>query len=318
MNTNAPLDPVIDAVEVNGSASDSIHTYSMIERSDRLDFDIRDQSVRSPVTQPHRHEYFQIFANQAGAAPHLLGGRRCESVPRSLIFILPYRVHLAMVAPGSRYQLINFSSKFLRPDFALTPLEMEEASIAQYPELTPFIYQGWFDFVFDPVEFAYIETLLQRLQKARNHRTLGTLERARGAMLELIGMTTERFATELQSLAEQRIYLQGHTDALRRIFKFIDENLHQDIGLAEVAEAAFLSPNYLSQLLKKHTGQAFVDWLTGRRMERARDLLAHTADRVSTIAHRVGFSDEAYFTRRFNQRFGVAPTAYRRSLRGGS
>lgn len=318
MNTNAPLDPVIDAVEVNGSASDSIHTYSMIERSDRLDFDIRDQSVRSPVTQPHRHEYFQIFANQAGAAPHLLGGRRCESVPRSLIFILPYRVHLAMVAPGSRYQLINFSSNFLRPDFALTPLEMEEASIAQYPELTPFIYQGWFDFVFDPVEFAYIETLLQRLQKARNHRTLGTLERARGAMLELIGMTTERFATELQSLAEQRIYLQGHTDALRRIFKFIDENLHQDIGLAEVAEAAFLSPNYLSQLLKKHTGQAFVDWLTGRRMERARDLLAHTADRVSTIAHRVGFSDEAYFTRRFNQRFGVAPTAYRRSLRGGS
>jgi AraC-like DNA-binding protein len=50
-------------------------------------------------------------------------------------------------------------------------------------------------------------------------------------------------------------------------------------------------------------------------MERARDLLAHTSDRVSTIAHRVGFSDEAYFTRRFNKRFGVAPTAYRRSLR---
>ncbi|WP_396430620.1 helix-turn-helix transcriptional regulator [Limnohabitans sp.] len=315
MNHNAHIDPVLDSVEVSGCASDSIHTYSMIERSDRLDFDIRDQSVRPPVTQPHRHEYFQIFANQAGAAPHLLGGRRCESIPRSLIFVLPYRVHLAMVEPGSRYQLINFSSNFLRPDFTLTPLEMEEASIAHYPELTPFIYQGWFDFVFDPVEFAYIETLLQRLQKAHNHRTLGTLERARGAILELIGMTTERFATELQSLAEQRIYLQGHTDALRRIFKFIDESLHQDIGLAEVAEAAFLSPNYLSQLLKKHTGQAFVDWLTGRRMERARDLLAHTSDRVSTIAHRVGFSDEAYFTRRFNKRFGVAPTAYRRSLR---
>jgi AraC-like DNA-binding protein len=70
-------------------------------------------------------------------------------------------------------------------------------------------------------------------------------------------------------LAEQRFYLQGHTDAIRRIFKFIDENLYLNIGLDEVAEAAFLSTNYLSQLLKKHTGQAFVDWLTGRRMERA-------------------------------------------------
>jgi AraC-like DNA-binding protein len=127
---------------------------------------------------------------------------------------------------------------------------MEEASITQYPELTPFIYQGWFDFVFDPAEFAYIESLLQRLQQARSHRTLGTLERARGALFKLF-------------------YLQGHTDAIRRIFKFIDENLYLNIGLDEVAEAAFLSTNYLSQLLKKHTGQAFVDWLTGRRMERA-------------------------------------------------
>lgn len=314
MNTHAETAREQSPIDVDVLGLDAIHTYSMMERSDRLDFDIRDQSVRSPVTQPHRHEYFQIFANQAGAAPHLLGGRRCESVPRSLIFVLPYRVHLAMVAPGTRYQLINFSSRFLRSDFALSPLEMEEASITQYPELTPFIYQGWFDFVFNPDEFAYIESLLQRLQQASSHRTLGTLERARGALFELIGMTTERFAPELQSLADQRVYLQGHTDALRRIFKFIDENLHLDIGLVEVAEAAFLSPNYLSQLLKKHTGQAFVDWMTRRRMERAQELLAHTTDRISTIAHSVGFSDEAYFTRRFKQRFGTAPTSYRKSI----
>jgi AraC-like DNA-binding protein len=71
-------------------------------------------------------------------------------------------------------------------------------------------------------------------------------------------------------------------------------------------------------LLKKQTGLAFVDWLTVRRMERARELLAHTDDRVGTVAHGVGFADEAYFTRRFKQRFGIAPTAYRRSMREAS
>jgi AraC-like DNA-binding protein len=296
------------------SAAQSIHTYTMVERSDRLDFEIRDESVRTPVTKPHRHEYFQIFVNQAGAAPHQLSGRRCESMPRSLVFVLPYRVHLAMVEPGTRYQLINFASNLLRPNFSLTPLAMEEASITQYPELTPFIYQGWVDFIFDPDEFAHIETLLHRLQSAHQHRTLGTLERVRGALFELIGFTTEKFAPQLQTLAEQRVYLQGHSDALRRVLRFIDANLEGDLSLAEVAEAAYLSPNYLSQLLKKQTGLAFVEWLTGRRMDRARELLAHTADRVASVAHRVGFKDEAYFTRRFKQRFGVAPTAYRRSL----
>jgi hypothetical protein len=220
-----------------------------------------------------------------------------------------------MVEPGTRYQLINFSSKFLRPDFELSPLEMEEASIVKYPELTPFIYQGWFDFVFDEKEFAYIETLLQRVHDAHNIRRLGSLDRARGALFEIIGMTTEKFAPQLQVLAEKRVYIQDHTDALRRVLKFIDENLHREIGLNVVAEAAFLSPNYLSQLLKKQTGLAFVEWLTGRRMERAQHMLTHTTDRVSAIANKVGFADEAYFTRRFTKRFGVSPSAYRRSLR---
>ena len=49
---------------VDSAQPSPIHTYTMVERSDRLDFEIRGQSVRSPVTKPHRHEYFQIFVNQ--------------------------------------------------------------------------------------------------------------------------------------------------------------------------------------------------------------------------------------------------------------
>lgn len=291
-----------------------IHTYTMVERSNRIDFEIRDQSVRAPITTPHRHEYFQIFANLAGEAPHLLGGRRCESGPRSLVFVLPYRVHMAQVVPGTRYQLINFASNFLRRDFALTPLGMEEASITEYPELTPFVYQDWLDFTFDDAEFSHIAELLRRLQDLHLRRTLGTLERIRGTLLELVGFTIEKFAPQLQSLAGQRVYLQGRTDALHRVMKYIDESLQRDISLPDVAEAAFLSPNYLSQLLKKQTGMAFVDWLTSRRLDRARNLLAHSTDHVYVVANSVGFADEAYFTRRFKQRFGVAPREYRRSL----
>jgi AraC-like DNA-binding protein len=79
--------------------------------------------------------------------------------------------------------------------------------------------------------------------------------------------------------------------------------------------ATFLSPNYVSQLLKKQTGMAFVEWLTARRMEQAQHLLAHTMERVSKIANSVGFDDEAYFTRRFRQRFNVSPSEYRKAMR---
>lgn len=294
-------------------AEGGIRTYLMSERSARIDFEIRSESARAPVLTPHRHEFFQIFANLAGQAPHLIAGRRLECAPRSLVFVLPYRVHLAPIAPGQRYQIINFASNFLRPDFRLSSLEMEEASIAQYPELAPFLYEGDIDFRFDEDEFAHISALLERLQALQLRRTLGTGERIRGALLELIGMATEKYAAQLESLAQRRVLLQRHTDALRRVLKVIDERLAHDIGLNDVAEAAFLSPSYLSQLLKKETGLAFVQWLTARRMDRARELLVHSGERISSIAHLVGFADEAYFTRRFRQRFGTSPSAYRSS-----
>ncbi len=293
-----------------------IKTYKMVERSDRLDFEIRSHTVRPPVTSPHRHEFFQIEANVAGEAHHVINGRRCSYPARSLIFILPYRVHYAAHAPAnSDYYVINFAANFLRQDFDLSPLEMEAASIAKYPELIPFLYEGYIDFVFTESEFAHIRTLLDRLTQLHQNRMLGTMERVRGGLLELIGFAVERHATALQTLSQGRTFMQGRSDALQRVLQFIDQNLSRDISLNEVAAAAFLSANYLSQLLKKQTGMAFIEWLTARRMEQAQHLLAHSMDRISEIANVVGFTDEAYFTRRFRQRFGQSPTEYRKTMR---
>jgi AraC-like DNA-binding protein len=295
-----------------------IPTYKMVDRSARPDFEIRDQAVRPPLMLPHRHEFFQIEANLSGDAHHIIGGRRRPYPARALVFVLPYRVHYAMHAPDSQYYVINFSLNFLRTGFAPSPLELEEASIVDYPELAPFIYEGYVDFVFSEAEFEHVQALLERLVELNRRRTLGTLPRIQGTLLELIGFATERYASELQALSENRVYLQGRSDALRRVLKYIDAHLHEAISLNEVAEAAFLSPNYLSQVLKKQTGLAFVEWLTVRRMERAQELLAHGSERVYAVANAVGFSDGAYFTRRFGQRFGMSPTEYRRSVRASA
>ena len=295
-----------------------IRTYKMVERSDRLDFEIRNHLVRAPVTTPHRHEFFQIMANIAGEAHHVIGGQRFAYPARSLIFILPYRVHYAAHEQADpEYCVVNFAANFLRQDLDLSPLELEAAPIAKYPELIPFLYEGHVEFVFTAQEFAHVMTLIEQLTHLHKNRTIGTMERIRGALLELIGFTVERHASALEALFDKQVFMEGRSDAMKRVFKFIDENLGKDISLNNVAEASFLSPNYLSQLLKKQTGMAFVEWLTARRMERAQYLLAHTVDRISEIANSVGFEDEAYFTRRFRQRFLQSPSAYRKLMRRG-
>ena len=79
----------------------------------------------------------------------------------------------------------------------------------------------------------------------------------------------------------------------------------------DAAAAADLSPNYLAHLIKKETGKTFVDLVTERRMEKACELLTHTTLRINEVAQAVGFEDEAYFARRFRQRYATAPRQFR-------
>lgn len=63
-------------------------------------------------------------------------------------------------------------------------------------------------------------------------------------------------------------------------------------------------------------GTTLSDCIWDMRLEFARSLLAapHQAESVSTIAYRAGFLDAAHFSRRFKQRYGVPPSAYRSTL----
>ena len=61
--------------------------------------------------------------------------------------------------------------------------------------------------------------------------------------------------------------------------------------------------------------RSFTELVTERRLERAQELLANTAARIAEVAYASGFADEAYFTRRFRQWYGMSPRAYRDSVR---
>jgi AraC-like DNA-binding protein len=94
--------------------------------------------------------------------------------------------------------------------------------------------------------------------------------------------------------------------------RHVDAHLASNaLSLTSAAAAAFLSPNYLTHLIKKETGRTFVEWVTERRIARAKELLANDNRRIKDIAFLVGYRDEAYFSRRFRQSVGQSPSDFR-------
>lgn len=295
-------------------AGQAVPTYSMGERDDYLEFDIRDQSVRAPVTRPHRHEYFQIMVTLEGSAQQTIGGAVRPVQRGTLTFVLPYRVHLVPLPKGSRYIVLNFSQRFLRPELDVDPLDLEDVPVSKVPELAPFLYQEYTDFTLSSTDLDEAETMLSQMMSENSERRFGSLEILRGMLLQLIGLTCRRNETELLRLSQEKTRTSRH-DALQRVTRYIRENLAQDLNLTDAAATVFLSPNYLAHLLKNELGKTFTDLVTERRMERAQELLANTAMRIADVAHASGFADEGYFTRRFRQWLGTTPRLYRESVR---
>lgn len=109
-----------------------------------------------------------------------------------------------------------------------------------------------------------------------------------------------------------------HGDILTTFEKSLKEYIHSgeltNNGLPSVqyfAQVVNLSPNYLSDLLKKETGKNTKEHINEKVVERAKNLLLSSQHSVSEIAYDLGFNYPHYFSRMFKNHTGITPQKYR-------
>jgi AraC-like DNA-binding protein len=171
------------------------------------------------------------------------------------------------------------------------------------------------DFKLDGDDRAEMLRLCEQMSADNAQRGFYTLETLRARLLLLIGLVCRKYAGQIEQAAGAGTSHHGRREAMARVIRHIREHLAERLTLDSAAAAACLSPNYLAHLIKKETGRTFVDLVTERRIEQSKELLMQTSLRVSDIARQVGFTDEAYFSRRFRQVCGASPVAFRATAR---
>lgn len=100
---------------------------------------------------------------------------------------------------------------------------------------------------------------------------------------------------------------------LRRLREYINEHLEDDLSLSDLAEVAAMSPHHFARQFKQTTGLSPHQYVTSRRVEQAKLLLAKTNLSVTEIALRVGCASQSHFSKLFRQITGISPKAYRQT-----
>lgn len=184
-----------------------------------------------------------------------------------------------------------------------------------YPDL------GLLHAAVEPVQ-GHVE--IEPVTAARDATVLGVaavLKRAHVHAIELDAVQASTLAHRLAAhLADhychprlRRAHRTGRLDrtVVDQIAEFVEARIGEQLTLDDLAAQARLSPFHFARAFKHTTGLAPHQFVTMRRMERAKTLLLSTRRSVPEIAHRLGYSNVSHFRRLFRRSTGFLPSDLR-------
>lgn len=101
-------------------------------------------------------------------------------------------------------------------------------------------------------------------------------------------------------------------ERLLRAIDFIEQEYEtRDIYLEQVAAEACLSKYHFIRLFKEHFDMTPMQYVTVKRVEKAKSILSSSLVTISHAAYQSGFNDVAEFNRQFKKITGITPSEFR-------
>ena len=132
-------------------------------------------------------------------------------------------------------------------------------------------------------------------------------------LTELI-ITCKRIFTNDTNASNFLLDAKKSGEALYKIIKYIERNIHKPITVGEVAKVVGYSPFYVSHFFKGNMGVTLQNYIAVKRIEFAKEQMALGRFSISEISNRMGYLNIQSFSRSFKQKTGQTPTEFLQSI----
>jgi len=156
---------------------------------------------------------------------------------------------------------------------------------------------------------------------AYDHSRIALFDKLAG-MLEsdLNDVVTETVYINLLQFISSFIYTGAASepveqDAVSASISLMKENISRSYQIKELADHARYSVSHYSELFRRKTGFAPIQYFLQLKIQRACQYLYFTKMNIKQICGEVGFEDPFYFSRMFKKQMGQSPLQYRKMHR---
>ncbi|HBL73757.1 MAG: hypothetical protein A2W90_12915 [Bacteroidetes bacterium GWF2_42_66] len=279
----------------------SLHNFSSPERkSQQFQVEVFDAKRHFSVKYPHRHDFFEVLYLMRGSGFHVIDGNKYEIKPPCVFFMSPGQAHKLEFSNDIEGYIFIFTS-----DFYLIN-RSDQNSLIEFPffftlqqDNPPLILENSDDVIF--LERLFVQGISEL--EATGARAIDVLR----SILDLILTTC---AARYRTIETSGSKGKGHI-LVKRFYSLVEEKHQQNLSLGQYAEMLSVSPNHLTQTLKKLTGKTSTQIIKAKQILEIKRLLVHTNLTVSEIAGQLNFYDQSYFSKFFKRETGRLPLQYR-------
>lgn len=136
-----------------------------------------------------------------------------------------------------------------------------------------------------------------------NRHIARSLMSAAAYQLMAFGEEIERHTAQQRTHSRKLSYVQS-------FLRLVRANYRKERAIAFYADKMFISPKYLSLIIKESTGKSAAEWIDSYVLQEAKNLLRYSGKNVQQIAYELNFTNQSSFGKYFKHLTGMSPTQF--------
>lgn len=274
-------------------AKDKIYSLDLMYNDTPMPFVIKtmeeiDQHLGGITDHPHRHNYYTVIWSFTATGKHIIDFKEYPILPHQVFFVSPEQVHQIISDPKPTGYVILFTPEFLeknsiREDF------IANLKLFQKSDETPPL----------PLTDRMKDTL-----RVFADQMYSAFHSENDLRFETIGAYLKLFLIECNTHCS--LYPDNNTQQIevgktivKNFKEIVEKHYTQWHQVKHYAEALYVSPNYLNEVIKSSLNISAKEYIQNRLVLEAKRMVLFTDKSSKEIGYDLGFDDPSHFSKFF-------------------